>query len=47
MLRAFEIRVLRRLFSPKRDEVTGEVRKLHNKELYDLFSSPNIIGAIK
>jgi len=47
MLRVFEIRVLRRVFGPKRDEVTGEVRKLHNKEFYDLYSSPNVIGAIK
>jgi hypothetical protein len=43
----FENRVLRRIFGPKRDEVTGEWRKLHNKELHDLYSSPNIIGIIK
>jgi hypothetical protein len=39
--------VLRRIFGPKRDEVTGEWRKLHNKELHDLYSSPNIIRIIK
>jgi hypothetical protein len=43
----FENRVLRRVLGPKRDEVTEEVRKLYNKELYNLYSSPNIIGAIK
>jgi hypothetical protein len=43
----FENRVLRRIFGPKRDEVTGEWRKLHNKELYDLYSSPSIITIIK
>jgi hypothetical protein len=37
----FENRVLRRIFGPKRDEVTGECRKLHNKELHDLYSSPS------
>jgi hypothetical protein len=46
-LRVFEIRVLRRIFGPKRDEVTGEWRKLHNEELRDLYSSPNIIRIIK
>jgi hypothetical protein len=46
-LRAFENRVLRRLFGPKRDEVTGEWRKLHNEELRDLYSSPSIIRIIK
>jgi hypothetical protein len=46
-LRIFENRVLRRIFEPKRDEVTGEWRRLHNEELYTLYSSPNIIGAIK
>ena len=46
-LRVFENRVLRRIFGPKRDEVTGEWRRLHNKELYALYSSPNIIGIIK
>jgi hypothetical protein len=43
----FENRVLRRIFGPKRDEVTGEGRKLHNKELHDLYSSPSIIRIIK
>ena len=38
---------MRRTFGPKRDEVTGEWRKLHNKELYDLYSSPNIGRVIK
>jgi len=46
-LRMFEKRVLRRIFGPKRDEVTGEWRKLHNKELNDLYSSPNIVQVIK
>jgi hypothetical protein len=46
-LRLFENRVLRRIFGPKRDEVTGEWRKLHNEELRDLYSSPNIIRIIK
>jgi hypothetical protein len=40
--RVFENRVLRRIFGPKRDEVTGEWRKLHNEELHDLYSSPSI-----
>jgi hypothetical protein len=39
--------VLRRIFGPKRDEVTGEWRNLHNKELHDLYSSPSIIRIIK
>jgi hypothetical protein len=43
----FENRVLRRIFGPKRDEVTGEWRKLHNEELHILYSSPNIIRQIK
>jgi hypothetical protein len=38
--------VLRRIFGPKRDEVTGEWRRLHNKELHALYSSPNIIRVI-
>jgi hypothetical protein len=42
-LRVFENRVLRRIFGPKRDEVMGEWRKLHNEELRDLYSSPNIL----
>jgi hypothetical protein len=46
-LGVFENRVLRRIFGPKRDEVTGEWRKLHNKELHDLYSSPSIIRIIK
>jgi hypothetical protein len=43
----FENRVLRRIFGPKRDEVTGEWRKLHNEELHDLYSSASIIRIIK
>jgi hypothetical protein len=46
-LRVFENRVLRRIFGPKRDEVTGEWRKLHNEELHNLFSSPDIIRQVK
>ena len=46
-LRVFENRVLRKIFGPKRDEVTGEWRKLHNKELNNLYSSPNIVRVIK
>jgi hypothetical protein len=46
-LRVFENRVLRRILGPKRDEVTGERRRLHNKELYALYSSPNIILVMK
>jgi hypothetical protein len=45
--RVFENRVLRGIFGPKRDEATGEWRKLHNEELNDLYSSPNIIRVIK
>jgi hypothetical protein len=43
----FGNRVLRRIFVPKRDEVTGGWRKLHNEELHGLYSSPNIIRVIK
>jgi len=43
----FENRVLKRIFGPKRDEVTGEWRKLHNEELNDLFSSPSVVRVIK
>jgi hypothetical protein len=39
--------VLRRIFGPKRDEVTGDWRKLHNEELHNLYSSPNILRMIK
>jgi hypothetical protein len=43
----FENRVLRRIFGPKRDEVTGGFRKLHNEELRDLYASPSVIRIIK
>ena len=46
-LRAFENRVLRRVFGPKRDEVTGKWRKLHNEELSDLYYLPNILRVVK
>ena len=46
-LRMFENRVLRRIFGHMRAEITGEWRKLHNEELNDMYSSPNIIRAIK
>jgi len=46
-LRLFENGVLRSIFWPKRDEVTGEWRKLHNEELNDLYCSPNIVQVIK
>jgi hypothetical protein len=43
----FENRVLRRIFGPMRNEVTGELRKLHNEELRDLSPSPSIVRIIK
>jgi hypothetical protein len=43
----FENRVLRRVFGPKKDEVTGEWMKLHNEELHNLYSSPDIIRQVK
>jgi hypothetical protein len=43
----FENRALRRIFSPKRDAVTGEWRKLHNEELHKFYASPNIIRVMK
>ena len=46
-LRVFENRVLRRVFGLKRDEVTGEWRKLHNEELNNLYSLPNIVRVVK
>jgi hypothetical protein len=46
-LRVFEKRVLRRIFGPKRYEVRGEWRKLHNEELNNLYFSPNIVRVIK
>jgi hypothetical protein len=46
-LRVFENRVLRRILGPKRDEVTGGWRKLHNEELHGLYSSPSSVRAIK
>jgi hypothetical protein len=46
-LRVFENRVLRRVFGPKRDEVTGEMRKLHNVELNDLYFLPSIERVVK
>jgi hypothetical protein len=46
-LRVFENRVLRRVFGPKRDEVTGEWEKLHNEVLNDLYSLPNIVRVVK
>jgi hypothetical protein len=46
-LRVIENRVLRRIFGLKMDEVMGEWRKLHNKELHDLYSSPSILRIIK
>jgi hypothetical protein len=46
-LKVFENKVLRKVFGPKRDEVTGEWRKLHNEEQNDLYSSPNIVRVVK
>ena len=46
-LRVFENMVLRRIFVPRRDEVTGERRRMHNEELNDLYCSPNIVLVIK
>jgi hypothetical protein len=46
-LRVFENRVLRRIFGPRRDEVTGDWRKLHNEDLHNLYSSPNIFRLMK
>jgi len=46
-LRVFENRVLRRVFGPKRDEVSGEWRKLHNEELSDLYSLPKFVRVVK
>ena len=46
-IRVFENRVPRRIFGTKRDEVTGEWRKLHNEELNDLYTTPNIVRVIK
>jgi hypothetical protein len=46
-LRVFENRVPRRIFGPKKDEVAGGWRKLHNEELHDLYSSPSVIKMIK
>jgi len=46
-LRVFKNRMLRRILGPKRGEVTGERRRLHNQQLYDLYCSPNIIQVIK
>ena len=46
-LRAFKNKVLRKIFGAKKDEITGELRKLHNAELHALYSSPNIIRSLK
>jgi len=46
-LRVFQNMVLRRMLGPRRDEVTGEWRRLHNEELNDLYCSPNIVRVIK
>jgi hypothetical protein len=45
--RVFESRVLKGIFGPRRDKVTGDWKKLHNEELHNLYSSPSIIGVIK
>jgi hypothetical protein len=45
--RVFENRMLRRIFGPKKDEIIGEWRRLHNKDLNDLCSSPNMVRVIK
>jgi hypothetical protein len=47
ILRVFENRVLRRIFGPKREEVAGDWKRLHSKELRNLFASPNVIRVIK
>jgi hypothetical protein len=46
-LKVYENRVLRRIFGPKKDEVTRKWRKLHNEELNDLYSLPNIVRVVK
>jgi hypothetical protein len=46
-LRVFENKVLRRIFGPRRDDVTGDWRRLHNEEINVLYSSPNIVRVIK
>jgi hypothetical protein len=46
-LRVFEIRVLRRIYEPKREEVAGGWRRLHNEELHNVYASPNIVRVIK
>jgi len=46
-LRVFENRVLRRVFGPRRGDVTGELKKLHNEELRNLYSIPNIVRVVK
>jgi hypothetical protein len=43
----FENMVLRRIFGPRRDEVTGELRRLHNEEINDLYRSPKVVRVIK